>query len=89
MNIWFLVVFLGLFMLSLLTIFLSGLVNGLFPKLHPLLHVLFVFTISWIFSAIYIDNNGLFLAGAVVTASYLIPYFIWKLYRYGESHGNQ
>lgn len=52
---WLLILF-GLFMLSILTVFISSVLNALVRQLHPLVYVVIVAALSYVFSNFFMTN---------------------------------
>lgn len=80
---WMLISF-GLFMLVILTTFISSVLNALFRKLHPVVHIVLIPLLSYVYTNIFFDENMLSLVTVIVTISYFAPLFVIKLYNKGE-----
>lgn len=80
---WLLIAF-GLFMLVILTVFISSVLNALFKQLHPFVHIVAILFLSVTYERIMLDYNLFWTLLVLVTISYLAPLFVVKLYTKGE-----
>lgn len=80
---WMLISF-GLFMLSILTVFLSGLLNGFIIRIHPVVHIVIVTILTITYTNLFFDPSILWLVTIVVTICYFMPLFVVTLYKKGE-----
>ncbi|WP_445005756.1 hypothetical protein [Exiguobacterium alkaliphilum] len=79
---WLLILF-GLFMLSILTVFISSVLNALVRQLHPLVHVVIVVALSYVFSNLFYDQHTVWPVVFVVAISYVAPLLVVTLYNKG------
>ncbi|MCC5892511.1 hypothetical protein [Exiguobacterium sp.] len=84
MDVMWLLILFGLFMLSILTVFISSVLNALFRKLHPLVHVVIVAALSYFFSNLFYDQHTFWPVVFVVAISYAAPLLVVTLYNKGE-----
>jgi len=79
---WLLILF-GLFMLSILTVFISSVLNALVRQLHPLVYVVIVAALSYVFSNFFYDQHTVWPVVFVVAISYVAPLLVVTLYNKG------
>lgn len=80
---WLLIAF-GLFMLVILTVFISSVINALFKQLHPFVHIVAILFLSVTYERMMLDYNLLWIISILVTISYLAPLLVVKMYNKGE-----
>lgn len=80
---WLLIAF-GLFMLVILTVFISSVLNALFRHLHPVIHIAVILLLSFAYERLMLDYNLFWTPLVLVTISYAAPLLVIKLYNKGE-----
>ncbi|OGX78350.1 hypothetical protein A6395_12640 [Exiguobacterium sp. SH31] len=80
---WLLIAFF-LFMLVILTVFISSVLNALLRNLHPLVHITVILFLSFTYERLMLDYNLLWTLFILVTISYLAPLLVVKIYNKGE-----
>ncbi|TCI26467.1 MULTISPECIES: hypothetical protein [unclassified Exiguobacterium] len=80
---WLLIAFF-LFMLVILTVFISSVLNALLRNLHPLVHITVILFLSFTYERLMLDYNLLWTLFILVTISYLAPLLVVKMYNKGE-----
>ncbi|WP_070327784.1 hypothetical protein [Exiguobacterium aurantiacum] len=80
---WLLIAFF-LFMLVILTVFISSVLNALLRHLHPLVHITVILFLSFTYERLMLDYNLLWTLFILVTISYLAPLLVIKMYNKGE-----
>ncbi|TCI53805.1 hypothetical protein EVJ24_08940 [Exiguobacterium sp. SH1S21] len=80
---WLLIAFF-LFMLVILTVFISSVLNALLRNLHPSVHITVILFLSFTYERLMLDYNLLWTLFILVTISYLAPLLVVKLYNKGE-----
>ncbi|TCI44061.1 hypothetical protein EVJ27_13825 [Exiguobacterium sp. SH3S2] len=75
---WLLIAFF-LFMLVILTVFISSVLNALLRNLHPLVHITVILFLSFTYERLMLDYNLLWTLFILVTISYLAPLLVGEL----------
>lgn len=74
----------SLFMLVILTVFISSVLNALFRQLHPFVHLVAIVILAVTYERLMFDYNLIWIITTLVTVSYAVPLLIAKLYNKGE-----
>ena len=84
MDLMWLLIGFFLFMLVILTVFISSMLHALFRQLPPIVHVVAIVFLSVAYERLLLDYNLIWIITILVTVSYLLPLLIAKLYYKGE-----